>query len=129
MLSLQGIHHVAIICSDFLASKKFYTEILGFRIVAEHYRAERKSFKLDLSLNDQYCIELFSFPEAPPRLSHPEGRGLRHLAFAVGDLDAAINHLKAKGVAAEPVRIDEYTGKRFTFFTDPDQLPLELYEQ
>jgi glyoxylase I family protein len=129
MLNLQSIHHVAIICSDYSASKKFYTEILGFRIVAEHYRDDRKSFKLDLSLRDQYCIELFSFPDAPPRLSRPEGRGLRHLAFAVGDLDASINQLKLKGVATEPVRIDEYTGKRFTFFADPDQLPLELYEQ
>lgn len=129
MLQLKRVHHVAVICSDYTASKKFYTEILGCKIIAEHYRAERKSYKLDLSINNEYCIELFSFPDPPPRLSRPEARGLRHLAFAVADIENAIQQLTLHGVQTEPVRVDEYTGKRFTFFTDPDQLPLELYEQ
>jgi glyoxylase I family protein len=129
MLQLKRIHHVAIICSDYAVSKKFYTEILGCTVVAEHYREERKSYKLDLSINDEYCIELFSFPDTPSRPTRPEARGLRHLAFAVADITAAIHELNRHGVQTEPVRVDEYTGKRFTFFADPDQLPLELYEQ
>jgi len=126
---LKSIHHVAIICSDYEASKKFYTEILGLEIVAEHYRAERQSYKLDLKLGDQYAIELFSFPNPPRRTSRPEAAGLRHLAFAVTNLDLAIRHLNKNGILTEPIRIDEYTAKRFTFFSDPDGLPLELYEQ
>lgn len=125
---LNGIHHVAIICSDYATSKKFYTEILGFRILSEQYRAERKSYKLDLQVGDQYAIELFSFPSPPPRVSRPEAAGLRHLAFSVIDLDKAIEHLIMHGIKPEPIRVDEYTGKRFTFFSDPDGLPLELYE-
>jgi len=125
---LKSIHHIAIICSDYEASKKFYTEILGLGIVAEHYRAERQSYKLDLRLGDHYVIELFSFPNPPKRISNPEAAGLRHLAFAVSDLDEAIKHLNENGVATEPIRVDEFTGKRFTFFSDPDGLPLELYE-
>jgi len=125
---LKSIHHIAIICSDYEASKKFYTEILGLGIVAEHYRAERQSYKLDLRLGDHYVIELFSFPNSPKRISNPEAAGLRHLAFAVSDLDEAIKHLNENGVATEPIRVDEFTGKRFTFFSDPDGLPLELYE-
>ncbi|WP_126243916.1 SMU1112c/YaeR family gloxylase I-like metalloprotein [Chitinophaga rhizosphaerae] len=127
MLQLQNIHHIAIICSDYNRSKQFYTEVLGFSIIAEHYRAERESWKLDLSLNGIYTIELFSFPEPPPRVSSPEARGLRHLAFSVHDIDAAVKSLAAHGVTCEPVRIDPFTGKKFTFFTDPDGLPLELY--
>ncbi|SFC70289.1 putative lyase [Pragia fontium] len=96
--------------------------------MAEHYRAERKSWKADLSMNGQYMIELFSFPSPPPRVSQPEACGLRHLAFSVGDLDVAVAELKASGVECEEVRIDPYTGKRFTFFSDPDGLPLEFYE-
>lgn len=129
MLQLQGIHHIAIICSDYARSKKFYTGVLGFSIIAEVYRAERQSYKLDLSLNGQYTIELFSFPHPPARVSRPEACGLRHLAFAVADIDAAIDHLNRHNVVTEPVRIDEFTGRRFTFFSDPDHLPVELYEQ
>ena len=129
MLSLNSIHHLAIICSDYEASKRFYTTILGFNITAEHYRAERNSYKLDLSLGTRYCIELFSFPDPPSRVSRPEACGLRHLAFEVDDLSRATEWLTENGIVTEPVRVDEYTGKRFTFFADPDDLPLELYER
>jgi glyoxylase I family protein len=128
MTGLLHIHHIAIICSDYEASKKFYVEVLGLSVRAEHYRAERKSWKLDLSIDDQYVIELFSFPDPPKRVSSPEARGLRHLAFAVKDIDLATEELKRKGVVTEPVRVDEFTGNRFTFFPDPDGLPIELYE-
>ncbi|GAB4025206.1 SMU1112c/YaeR family gloxylase I-like metalloprotein [Spirosoma gilvum] len=128
MLQLSAVHHIAIICSDYERSKRFYTETLGFTILGEYYRAERQSFKLDLALNGQYLIELFSFPNPPKRPSRPESAGLRHLAFAVTDLDNAIQHLTEQGVVTEPVRVDEHTGRRFTFFADPDDLPLELYE-
>lgn len=129
MLNLKKLHHIAIICSDYARSKKFYTEILGFTIVQEVYRSERNSYKLDLALNDQYLIELFSFPAPPPRVTGPEAAGLRHLAFEVADVDVAVRQLLAKDIAVEPVRIDEHTGKKFTFFPDPDGLPVELYEQ
>ncbi|MFC6224448.1 VOC family protein [Hymenobacter artigasi] len=128
MLPLLGLHHVAVICSDYAASKRFYTEILGLEIVAETYRAARDSHKLDLAIGGQYVLELFSFPAPPPRPSYPEAAGLRHLAFAVPDVAAAIRHLAAHGVPCEPVRVDELTGRRFTFFSDPDGLPLEFYE-
>lgn len=129
MKSIKSIHHIAIICSNYEASKKFYTEVLGLKIKAEHYRAGRDSWKLDLMLNENYVIELFSFPNPPARPSRPEAAGLRHLAFAVSDLNAAIQHLDKHGIASEPIRVDEYTGKRFTFFSDPDGLPLEFYEE
>ena len=125
---IQAIHHIAIICSNYSVSKKFYTEILGFSIKQEVFREERNSYKLDLTLNGTYVIELFSFPAPAPRPSRPEAAGLRHLAFAVNNIDAAIVELNSKGVQTEPVRIDEFTGKKFTFFQDPDGLPLELYE-
>ena len=128
MLPLLGLHHVAVICSDYTASKRFYTEILGLEIMAETYRAARDSHKLDLAVNGRYVLELFSFPNPPPRPSYPEAAGLRHLAFAVPDVAAAIRHLAAHGVACEPVRMDELTGRHFTFFSDPDGLPLEFYE-
>ncbi len=128
MLRLQEVHHIAIICSDYQRSKTFYTTVLGLKVVREVYRQERDSYKLDLSLNGQYIIELFSFPHPPQRPSGPEATGLRHLAFAVEDLDFSVNALKEKGLTAEPVRTDEFTGKRFTFFQDPDGLPIELYE-
>jgi glyoxylase I family protein len=128
-MHLKGIHHVAIICSNYEQSKCFYTEVLPFKVIAEHYREDRQSYKLDLELNGQYSIELFSFNHAPQRLSRPEATGLRHLAFSVEDLNGWMNYLNAKGVICEPVRTDEFTGKRFTFFSDPDHLPLELYEQ
>ena len=127
-MQLTRIHHAAIIAADYERSKKFYTEMLGLRIVAETYREARRSHKLDLALPDGSQIELFSFPGAPPRPSWPEACGLRHLCFAVNDLAASIRELAAKGVAVEPVRVDELTGKKFTFFADPDGLPLELYE-
>jgi len=128
MQLLKSVHHIAIICSDYEKSKSFYTEILGFDIDREVYREERKSYKLDLSLNGQYCIELFSFPDPPARPSRPESCGLRHIAFQVEDIDQAILHFHTKGVITEPVRIDVFTGKKFTFFADPDNLPIELYE-
>ncbi len=127
-MQLTRIHHVALICGDYPRSKAFYTEVLGLRVIAETWRAERQSHKLDLALPDGGQLELFSFPDRPPRPSYPEARGLRHLAFSVEDLDAAVRHLEAHGVAVEPIRVDELTGLRFTFFADPDDLPLELYE-
>lgn len=126
--ALQGIHHVAIICSDYVRSKHFYTTVLGLRIVAENHRVARQSMKLDLALPDGSQIELFSFQNAPPRPSRPEAQGLRHLAFAVADLDASVAALQAHGVDVEAIRVDEYTERRFTFFADPDGLPLELYQ-
>jgi glyoxylase I family protein len=128
MLNIASIHHIAIICSDYDKSKFFYTKILGFSISAEHFRKERLSWKLDLSLHGRYTIELFSFPSPPPRLSNPESTGLRHLSFEVNDLDTAVAWLNKNGIITEAIRIDPFTGKRFTFFTDPDQQPLELYE-
>ena len=125
-MRLAGLHHVAIIASDYARSKRFYTEVLGLRVVAEHFRAERDSWKLDLALPDGTQVELFSFPSPPPRVSRPEACGLRHLALRVTDLDESVAHLNAHGVATEPVRVDEYTGRRFTFFAVPDDLPLEL---
>jgi len=122
------IHHVAVICSDYEISKNFYVNILGLQIVQEVYRAERKSYKLDLRVNGVYQIELFSFENPPARPSRPESAGLRHLAFEVDDVTAVALLLNGRGVATEPVRTDEYTGKRFTFFADPDGLPLEIYE-
>ena len=127
-MHLSRIHHCALICSDYARSKRFYTEILGLRVLAEAFRAERNSYKLDLALPDGSQLELFSFPSPPARVSRPEACGLRHLAFEVVDLDACIADLQAKGVTVEAVRVDEYTGQRFTFFADPDGLPLELYE-
>lgn len=123
------IHHIAIICSDYLQSKVFYVDKLGFTVLAEVYRAERKSYKLDLAVNGLYQIELFSFENPPARPSRPEAQGLRHLAFEVDDIEVEIARLKAHGIVTEPIRIDEFTDKRFTFFNDPDGLPLELYEK
>ena len=125
---LQKIHHTAIICSDYEKSKDFYVNKLGLEILAEEYRATRDSYKLDLALNGQYIIELFSFPSPPPRTSRPEACGLRHLAFVVDDVEKTKIELEEKGIMSEPIRIDEFTGKKFTFFEDPDGLPLEIYE-
>ena len=127
-MQLTGIHHIAIICSDYARSKDFYTRILGLQLIRETWRAERASFKADLALNGEYVIELFSFPDPPPRPSRPESCGLRHLAFSVPKLEEAVQALNEKGVDTEPIRLDALTGKRFTFFADPDELPLELYE-
>ncbi|QNF32569.1 VOC family protein [Adhaeribacter swui] len=125
----QRIHHIALICSDYERSKNFYVHILGLPIIQETYRAERNSYKLDLAVGDTYQIELFSFPNPPKRVNNPEAQGLRHLAFAVPDLEACIQHLTQHQVVCEPIRIDSLTNKRFTFFADPDGLPLELYEE
>ena len=122
------IHHIAIICSDYKISKKFYTEILGLNIIREVYREERKSYKLDLAIGDDYVIELFSFPNPPKRPSRPESCGLRHLAFAVENVEAKRAELLQKGLNCEEIRIDEFTEKKFFFTADPDDLPLEFYE-
>ncbi|WP_349570969.1 SMU1112c/YaeR family gloxylase I-like metalloprotein [Azotobacter salinestris] len=127
-MRLRRIHHAAIICSNYEVSKRFYTECLGLRILAEHYRAERQSHKLDLALPDGSQLELFSFPAPPARPSYPEACGLRHLAFEVEDVAACKAELEHRGIAVEPIRIDEHTNRRFVFFADPDGLPLELYE-
>ncbi|WP_165250445.1 SMU1112c/YaeR family gloxylase I-like metalloprotein [Paludisphaera soli] len=127
-MRLERTHHAAIICSDYTRSRRFYVEVLGLAVVREVHRRERDSYKLDLALSDGTQIELFSFPSPPPRPSYPEACGLRHLAFEVADLDESVRELGSRGVAVEPVRVDEHTGKRFTFFADPDGLPLELYE-
>jgi glyoxylase I family protein len=126
---LNKIHHIAIICSDYDLSKKFYVDILGLQIIQEVYREERQSFKLDLGLNGNYIIELFSFPHPPKRTSRPEATGLRHLAFEVDHIETIIKHLEQYNIIAEPIRIDEYTGKKFTFISDPDELPIEFYER
>ena len=122
------IHHIAIICSDYQVSKKFYTEVLGLNIIREIYREERQSYKLDLAIRDDYVIELFSFPNPPKRPSRPESCGLRHLAFAVGNVEEKRTELLQKGVNCEEIRIDEFTNKKFFFIADPDDLPLEFYE-
>lgn len=127
-LKLNKVHHIAIICANYKRSKNFYTQILGFKIIKETYRKERKSYKLDLK-SGNIQIELFTFPKSPKRLSSPEARGLRHLAFEVDKLEPIIKKLKSKRVDYEAIRVDEITGKRFTFFQDPDNLPLEIYEK
>ena len=126
---INKVHHIAIICSDYEVSKKFYTEILGFNVKCETYREERQSYKLDLALNDEYIIELFSFPNPPTRPTHPEAAGLRHMAFEVDDLDEMIAFLTKNKIEVEPVRLDEITNKRFTFIADPDNLPIEFCER
>ncbi|WP_343501884.1 SMU1112c/YaeR family gloxylase I-like metalloprotein [Alloyangia pacifica] len=125
---LQGLHHVALICGDYARSRAFYVDLLGITVIAETHRAERRSWKLDLAVPGGGQLELFSFPEPPDRPSRPEAKGLRHLAFRVADMDEAVRWLEDEGIAVEPVRVDALTGKRFTFFADPDGLPLELYE-
>lgn len=125
---IRKLHHIAIICSDYERSKYFYTVVLGLTVIRETYRAERHSYKLDLALNGEYLLELFSFPEPPPRPSHPEATGLRHLAFEVTNLDETIDHLHLHAVETEAIRLDELTGKRFVFIADPDGLPIEFYE-
>lgn len=128
MLHLNKVHHIAIICSDYQRSLHFYTHILGMTVMAEHYRESRQSYKTDLALGDEYVVELFSFPSPPPRVTRPEAAGLRHLAFEVDDIIETVQELDAMGVEHEEVRTDEYTGKRFLFFQDPDGLPIEVYE-
>lgn len=129
MLTLNKVHHIAILCSDYQKSKTFYTEVLGLTIIREIYREERQSYKLDLALNGLYVVELFSFPNPPKRPSRPEAVGLRHLAFEVINLEETIAFLNTKHIESEPIRIDETTDKRFTFIADPDELPIEFYER
>ena len=126
---IKGIHHIAILTDDYERSKRFYTEVLGFEVISETYRAERQSYKLDLAVAGKYQIELFSFPDFRERTSYPEAKGLRHLAFAVVDVAAAAAELRDKGVDVQEVRVDELTNKKFVFFTDPNGQPLELYEE
>jgi glyoxylase I family protein len=127
-MKIKGIHHIAILTDNYEKSKHFYTEILGFGIIRETYREQRQSYKLDLSVNDQYLIELFSFPDFRQRASFPEAKGLRHLALSVENIEAAVEELKSKAVSVEEIRVDEITGKKFCFFYDPNDQPLELYE-
>lgn len=126
---INKVHHIAIICSDYQKSKKFYTEVLGLEIIREFYRENRQSYKLDLALKGTYVVELFSFPNPPQRVSKPEALGLRHLAFEVDNLDKIIAHLEKLKIEVEPIRVDELTEKRFTFIVDPDFLPIEFYEK
>lgn len=128
MLQINKVHHIAIICSDYQKSKHFYTEILGLTILQEIYREERDSYKLDLALNDEYIVELFSFPNPSERPSRPEACGLRHLAFEVNDIEQTRDFLVQNNISSETIRIDEFTAKRFFFITDPDKLPIEFYE-
>jgi glyoxylase I family protein len=128
-MKLNKIHHIAIICSDYEKSKDFYVRILGLNPIREVFRQERDSYKLDLQVNGDYQIELFSFPNPPNRPSYPEAAGLRHLAFEVDDIDAAVEDLLGHGLDVEPIRLDPFTERRFTFFADPDGLPIELYER
>ena len=128
-MQLNKIHHVAVICSDYEQSKRFYTEVLGLKVVSEYYRRERRSWKADCWLHDTYVVELFSFPNPPARPSWPEAAGLRHLAFEVDDIQAAADELDERGICHEPIRTDECTGRRFFFLHDPDKLPIELYEK
>lgn len=127
-MQIKAIHHVAILTNDYESSKAFYTEVLGFDIIKETYRESRQSYKLDLAINGQYQVELFSFPEFKERASFPEQKGLRHLAFAVDNIEDAVGELVSKGVDVQGIRIDEITNKRFCFFYDPNGQPLELYE-
>lgn len=129
MLKLNSLHHIAIIVSDYPKSKTFYTDVLGFKTIREVYRKERESYKLDLSLNGVYTLELFSFADPPKRISRPEATGLRHLAFEVDDIDATVLYLSSRNVVSEAVRTDPYTLKKFTFISDPDGLPIEFYER
>jgi glyoxylase I family protein len=126
-MMLDAIHHIAIIGSDYEHSKQFYSVVLNLPIIREVWRTDRQSWKCDLQLGSAQ-LELFSFPSPPPRPSRPEAAGLRHLALSVRALEPVIEHLNRFQVVVEPIRVDEHTGRRFTFFTDPDGLPLELYE-
>lgn len=128
-MKLNKVHHIAIICSDYARSLDFYTRVLGLTVIAENYRAERQSYKTDLALDGEYIIELFSFPDPPARLTRPEAAGLRHLAFEVDDIQKNVADLDNRGIDHEEIRTDEYTGKRFVFFQDPDGLPIEFYEK
>ena len=128
MLSINKVHHIAIICSDYQKSKHFYTEILGLTIVQEIFREERESYKLDLALNGTFIVELFSFKNAPKRVSAPEAAGLRHLAFEVNNIQETRNYFTSQNINAEEIRMDVHTKKNYFFIADPDDLPIEFYE-
>ncbi len=128
-MNLNSVHHIAIIASDYQKSKNFYTEVLGFKVIKETYRQERDSYKLDLQVNNQTQIELFSFPNSPKRPSYPEATGLRHLAFTSSNIEQVRKELIGKNVVVEEIRIDETTNKNFFFFLDPDNLPIEIYQK
>lgn len=129
MLKLNKVHHIAIICSDYKKSLDFYTSVLGFKVISENFREKRQSYKTDLSFNDDYVVELFSFPNPPQRKTNPEATGLRHLAFEVNNIEESVKELDFLNIKHESIRIYEYTSKRFVFFKDPDGLPIELYEK
>lgn len=128
-MKLNKIHHIAVICSDYERSKEFYIGLLGLSPIREVYREERDSYKLDLEVNGQYQIELFSFPNPGVRPSNPEAAGLRHIAFEIDDIEEAVSYLKGHQITVEAIRVDPTTNKKFTFFADPDGLPIELYER
>ena len=126
-MKLGTVHHVAIIVSDYEKSKDFYVNKLGFQIVRENYREDRRDYKLDLQMNG--CeLEIFGVAGAPKRPSYPEACGLRHLAFKVESVDETVRELNEKGIETEPIRLDTYTGEKMTFFHDPDGLPLEIHQ-
>ena len=129
MFKLNRVHFFVVFCTDYVRSKHFYTQVIGLTILREVYREQRNSYKLDLGVNGLYQVELFSFPEPPPRPSRPEAAGLRHLAFEVDEIDEAVAHVESYGITVEPIRIDEFTNKRYTFFADPDGLPIEFVEK
>lgn len=127
-MNLSQMHHIAIIVSDYEASKDFYVNKLGFQIVRENYRPERNDWKLDLKVNETTELEIFGVKNPPARVTRPEAAGLRHLAFFTDNIEETVAELKEKGIVTEPIRVDEFSGKKFTFFADPDGLPIELHE-
>ena len=127
-MKLSAIHHIAVIASDYESAKEFYVKKLGFPVIREHYRENRKDWKIDLRINEDTELELFVEPQPPERVNHPEACGLRHLAFHVENIEETVKELKGLGIECEDIRIDDYTGKKMTFFHDPDGLPLELHE-
>jgi glyoxylase I family protein len=128
LINIKGINHIAIICSNYKLAKEFYVDVLGLTVLSENFQKERDSYKIDLGINGVYQLELFIFKKCPKRLTYPEASGLRHLAFSVDNIEETINGLKRKGIEIEDIRNDQYTGKRFVFIKDPDDLPIELYE-
>ena len=127
-MNLSKIHHIAIIVSNYEAAKDFYVNKLGFSVIRENYRPERKDWKLDLRVNELTELEIFAEEKPPKRVNRPEACGLRHLAFCVDSVEQTVKELTTAGIECEPIRVDDYTGKKMTFFHDPDGLPLELHE-
>ncbi len=127
-MNLSNLHHVAIIVSDYAVSRDFYVNKLGFSIIRENYRPKKNDWKLDLKLNETVELEIFAPKDPPKRLSYPEACGLRHLAFHTENIEETVKELNEKGIVCETIRIDSITGKKMTFFSDPDGLPIELHE-